>query len=49
LEEVEAKSGQSRLVPWLYFAGEILDVDGYTGWYNLTSSWAMGRLVWVSI
>ena len=31
LEEVDAKSGQSRLVPGLYFAGEILDVDGYTG------------------
>lgn len=49
LEEVDPASWHSRLVPWLYFAGEILDVDGYTGGYNLTSSRAMGRLVGKSI
>lgn len=49
LENVDSETGQSRLVPWLYFAGEILDVDGYTGGYNLTSSRAMGRLVWKKI
>lgn len=49
LDEVDPQSGQSRLVPWLYFAGEVLDVDGYTGGYNLTSSRAMGRLVGKSV
>jgi hypothetical protein len=32
----------SRLVPWLFFAGEVLNIDGITGWYNLTSSRATG-------
>lgn len=45
LDEVDPTSGQSRLVPGLYFAGEILDIDGYTGGYNLTASRAMGKLV----
>jgi predicted flavoprotein YhiN len=34
----------SKIVPGLFFAGEVLDVDGVTWWYNLTSSWATGRL-----
>lgn len=41
--EVDARTGQSRLVPEVYFAGEVLDVDGVTGGYNLTASWAVGR------
>lgn len=45
LDEIDPQTGQSRKVPWLYFAGEILDVDGYTGGYNLTSSRAMGAAV----
>lgn len=49
LDEVDEKTGESKICPWLYFAGEILDVDGYTGGYNLTSSWALGRLVGKSI
>lgn len=28
----------------MFFAAEVLDVDGVTGWYNLTSSWATGKL-----
>lgn len=49
LDEVDHNTWQSRLVPWLYFAGEVLDIDGYTWGYNLTSSRAMGRLVWKKI
>jgi hypothetical protein len=45
LDEVDPKTMMSKIVPWLFFAGEVLDVDGVTGWYNLTSSWATGRLV----
>ena len=33
----------SKLVRGLYFAGEILDVDGYTGGFNLQIAWATGR------
>jgi predicted Rossmann fold flavoprotein len=36
---------QSTLCTWLYFAGEVMDVDGLTGGYNLTASWTSGRLV----
>lgn len=45
LAEVSPKTGESLISPGLYFAGEILDVDGYTGGFNLTASWAMGRAV----
>lgn len=38
--EVEPRSMQSRLVENLYFAGEILDVDAYTGGYNLQIAFA---------
>ena len=31
---------QSRLVPGLYFAGEVLDLDAYTGGFNLQIAWA---------
>lgn len=44
LDEVDPKTMMSKILPWLFFAGEVLDVDGVTGWYNLTSSWATGRL-----
>ena len=40
--EVDPKTMQSRLVPGLYLAGEILDVDAYTGGFNLQIAWATG-------
>lgn len=49
LSEVDPKTMQSKLQPGLYFAGEILDIDGFTGGYNLQASWAAGRLVGESI
>ncbi len=42
LEEVEEKTLASKLVPGLYFAGEILDVDGPCGGYSLTWAFAGG-------
>ncbi|MFA6522607.1 MAG: NAD(P)/FAD-dependent oxidoreductase [Patescibacteria group bacterium] len=45
LEEVDPSTLQSKLCPGLYFAGEILDIDGFTGGFNLQASWAAGRLV----
>lgn len=44
LKEVDPSTMESRLCPGLYFAGEILDVDGFTGGFNLQASWATGRL-----
>jgi predicted Rossmann fold flavoprotein len=49
LDEIDPKTMESRVCPWLYFAGEIMDVDGVTWWYNLQASWAAGRLVGVSL
>lgn len=42
LSEVEASTMQSKLVPGLYFAGEILDVDGITGGFNFQHAWTSG-------
>lgn len=49
LAEVDPKTMQSKLCPGLYFAGEILDVDGFTGGFNLQASWAAGRLAGTSL
>ncbi len=42
LREVDFKTMQSRVVPGLYFAGEILDIDGITGGFNFQSAWTTG-------
>jgi len=41
-KEVNPKTMESRLVKGLFFAGEILDVDGYTGGYNLQAAFSTG-------
>lgn len=41
-EEVEERTLESKFVKGLYFAGEILDVDGACGGYNLQWAWASG-------
>ena len=43
-DEIDPGTMQSKLVPGLYFAGEILDVDALTGGYNLTIAFSTGRL-----
>jgi len=42
LKEVDSKTMQSRKIKNLYFAGEILDIDGPTGGYNLQICWSTG-------
>lgn len=42
--EVDPRTMGSRYVPGLYFAGELLDVDGMCGGYNLTFAWASGYI-----
>ena len=44
VSEVDPKTMQSKLVRRLYFAGELLDVDAYTGGFNLQIAWATGHL-----
>jgi predicted Rossmann fold flavoprotein len=44
LKEVNPSTMESLVCPGLFFAGEILDVDGFTGGFNLQASWATGRL-----
>ena len=44
LKEVDHKTMQSKICEGLYFAGEVLDIDGFTGGYNLQASWANGCL-----
>jgi predicted flavoprotein YhiN len=34
---------ESRILPGLYLAGELLDVDAYTGGFNLQIAWATGH------
>lgn len=42
LDEVNFGTMQSQKVPGLYFAGEVLDIDGITGGYNFQSAWTTG-------
>ncbi len=44
LEQVDPQTMESRRVPGLFFCGEALDIDGYTGGYNLQAAWSTGRL-----
>ncbi|MFQ3627210.1 MAG: NAD(P)/FAD-dependent oxidoreductase [Cyanobacteriota bacterium] len=44
LKQVDFKTMESRLCPGLYFAGEILDIDGVTGGFNFQSAWTTGWL-----
>ena len=44
LEEINPATMESRLVPGLFFAGEVMDVDGPTGGYNLHAAFATARL-----
>ena len=40
VKEIDPKTMGSKLVRGLYFAGEIMDVDAYTGGFNLQIAWA---------
>lgn len=40
VSEIDPKTMQSKLVPGLYFAGEIIDCDAYTGGFNLQIAWS---------
>lgn len=42
--QIDPRTMQSKLVSGLYFAGEVIDVDAYTGGYNLQIAWSTGRM-----
>ena len=49
LKEVDLKSMQSRVLAGMFFAGEVLDIDGLTGGFNFQSSWTTGWLAGSSL
>lgn len=48
LEDITAKTLESRIVPGLHFAGEVLDLDADTGGYNLQTAFSTGYLAGIS-
>jgi predicted Rossmann fold flavoprotein len=40
--EVDANTMQSKIIPGLFFAGEVLDIDGVTGGFNFQNAWTTG-------
>jgi predicted Rossmann fold flavoprotein len=49
LKEVDFKTMQSKLIPGLFLAGEILDIDGITGGFNFQSAWTTGWIAGTSM
>ena len=47
-KQIDPRTMQSKLVPGLYFAGEVIDVDAYTGGFNLQIAFSTGRLAGLS-
>lgn len=41
-KEIHARTMESKLVPGLFFAGEVIDIDGYTGGFNLQAAFSTG-------
>lgn len=48
IKEISPKTMESKLLNGLFFCGEILDIHGYTGGYNITSAFVTGRLAGVN-
>jgi predicted Rossmann fold flavoprotein len=49
LSEIDPQTMQSRKVPGLYFAGEVMDVDGITGGFNFQNAWCSAFITAQSI
>ena len=48
-KEIDPKTMESKIVPGLYFAGEIIDADGLTGGYNMTIAFSTGHAAGISV
>ena len=49
LKEVNFKTMESRIVPGLFFAGEVLDIDGITGGFNFQAAWTTGWIAGINL
>lgn len=49
LDDINLKTMESKSIPNLYFAGEVLDIDGVTGGFNFQSAWTTGHLAGIAI
>lgn len=49
VKQINSKTCMSKIVPNLYFVGEVLDIDAFTGGYNLQIAWSTGYLAGNSI
>ncbi len=47
--QIDPLTMESKLIPGLYFAGEIMDVDGVTGGFNFQHAWSSGYLAAMAI
>ena len=45
LKEIESKTMESKLIKGLYFAGEMIDIDAFTGGFNLQNCWSSAYIV----
>lgn len=48
-KEINPRTMESKIVKGLYFAGEVLDLDGYTGGFNLQIAWSTGYVAGISV
>ena len=48
LDEIDPRTMQSRILKGLYFCGEVIDIDGSTGGYNLQAAFSTGYLAGIS-
>lgn len=44
LKEINSKNLESKIVPHVYFCGEVMDIDGFCGGFNLQNCWSTGYL-----
>ena len=49
VSQINPKTMESKLISGLYFAGEVIDVDAYTGGFNLQIAFSTGRLAGLSV
>ncbi len=49
VKDISPKTMESKLVPHLYFAGEVIDVDAYTGGFNIQTAFSTGALAGTSV
>ena len=49
LSEINSKTMESKLTKGLYFCGEVIDVDGFCGGYNLQNCWSTGYVAGINL